>query len=521
MPKDISRRTFLSAIFASITALLGSSYFIFWRREKIAGSIVGPNKAIGHKLRGRKFKLSSNAPSNKVDTLIIGGGISGLSAGWWLQKSGYKNFQIIDLEKQIGGNAKYGVTARQEYPWGAHYLPLPNPETNYVRLLLEEMGIKKGQKYDETVLCEEPLERLFIYNRWQGSIFPSLGARDSTLKERERFQKHIQNYRAMRGNDGKKAFAIPLDLSSKDFQITKLDQISFAAYLKKHNFTSKRLLWYLNYCCLDDYGATLENTSAWAGIHYFAARPAETRNLVWPNGNGEIVKHLKMKLNEHIKTEMTAFAIEKIDKEFHASIDSNGNSSVIKSEKLIFAAPKFLIPYVFIGKEKEKRFKSMVYSPWMVANVHLRSLEQLDFQPYWDNVIYQGRGLGFINNQHQVITANHGEAVFTYYHPFGGKNTLKSRLRLYNMGHAEASGIVLEDLERPYPNVREHIKKIDFYFWAHAMIRPYPGYIMKERKTLKPFEKNLFFAHSDMSGISIFEEAQFQGVQAAKALLRC
>ena len=47
----------------------------------------------------------------------------------------------------------------------------------------------------------------------------------------------------------------------------------------------------------DDFGSTLETTSAFAGIHYHAARfesesgpPAEF--LTWPEGNGRIVRHL-------------------------------------------------------------------------------------------------------------------------------------------------------------------------------------------------------------------------------------
>jgi hypothetical protein len=36
---------------------------------------------------------------------------------------------------------------------------------------------------------------------------------------------------------------------------------------------------------------------------------------------------------------------------------------------------------------------------------------------------------------------------------------------------------------------------------------------------LKPSE-NIFFANSDLSGFSIFEEAQYRGVEAAKAALR-
>jgi hypothetical protein len=58
-------------------------------------------------------------------------------------------------------------------------------------------------------------------------------------------------------------------------------------------FTSPHLLWYINYACRDDYGALAGDTSAWAGVHYFASRePDEKGPLTWPEGNGWITRRL-------------------------------------------------------------------------------------------------------------------------------------------------------------------------------------------------------------------------------------
>ena len=52
------------------------------------------------------------------------------------------------------------------------------------------------------------------------------------------------------------------------------------------------------------------------------------------------------------------------------------------------------------------------------------------------------------------------------------------------------------------------------------MIRPVPGYIWgaQRPKSAQSFNR-IVFAHSDMSGISIFEEAYTRGVQAAENIL--
>jgi len=63
----------------------------------------------------------------------------------------------------------------------------------------------------------------------------------------------------------------------------------------------------LNYCCKDDYGSTLENTSAYAGLHYFCARRAKAANaessavLTWPEGNSFLVNKLALSLKTKLE----------------------------------------------------------------------------------------------------------------------------------------------------------------------------------------------------------------------------
>jgi hypothetical protein len=52
---------------------------------------------------------------------------------------------------------------------------------------------------------------------------------------------------------------------------------------------------------------------------------------------------------------------------------------------------------------------------------------------------------------------------------------------------------------------------------GHAMSRPVPGFL----KSRLGFDNRgpIFFANSDLSGFSIFEEAQYHGVEAADRAL--
>ena len=61
---------------------------------------------------------------------------------------------------------------------------------------------------------------------------------------------------------------------------------------------------------------------------------------------------------------------------------------------------------------------------------------------------------------------------------------------------------------------------MDMMRFGHAMARPKPGAILsEERRHLAKLEGRLLFANSDISGLSIFEEAQDRGVRAAEKAL--
>ncbi len=207
---------------------------------------------------------------------------------------------MLELEKQVGGNATCGNNQIGAYPWGAHYVPIPNKESTYVRQLLEELHILQSYSrdgepvYDELMLCHEPQERLWKDGAFHEGLVPRRGLQDNENAEIARFFNRVVEFRNAVGSDGKPAFAIPLDLSSADAKYRSLDKISMRQWLKENHFETKPLLWYVNYCCRDDYGSILENVSAWAGIHYFAGRRGTAANaeqnavLTWPQGNGYI-----------------------------------------------------------------------------------------------------------------------------------------------------------------------------------------------------------------------------------------
>ncbi len=85
----------------------------------------------------------------------------------------------------------------------------------------------------------------------------------------------------------------------------------------------------------------------------------------------------------------------------------------------------------------------------------------------------------------------------------------------------EWRNIVVADLLRSNPDLAGAITHVALWRWGHAMIRPTPGFIHGIAPAARhAVHAPLFLAHSDLSGLSLFEEAHYRGSEAAEAAMR-
>ena len=272
----------------------------------------------------------------------------------------------------------------------------------------------------------------------------------------------------------------------------------------------------MNYCCRDDYGATADQTSAWAGIQYFASRePEEKGPLTWPEGNGWIVRRLLERVGKYIRT----------GKMVHRIVPGKPRLRVFAgdteylAEFVLFAAPTFLAPYLVDGMGALRDFE---YSPWLTANLTLEALpKSYGGDPTWDNVFMESPTLGYVDATHQSLRTEVDRTVWTFYWALAeGPPSQNRQLLLRNDWNAWKEAI-LHDLERVHPDIRQCVSRIDIMRNGHAMARPKVGAIFsRERRALSKLRGRILFANSDLSGFSIFEEAQYRGVAAAEKVLR-
>lgn len=498
------------------------------------GELLSTNYRLGHRLREGGFSAATE--SRRARVVIVGAGIGGLSAAWRLRRAGFGDFELLELEDAAGGNARWGENAVCAYPWGAHYIPLPTAESRATRLLLAELGVLKGDpeaaapEYDERALVQAPQERLYRNGSWSEGLAPAQGEGRGEVEEWQRFQARMRGMQSLRGRDGRRAFAIPLEHSSRDPQFLALDGITMEAWLRSEGFTSERVRWLVDYACRDDYGSDFRGVSAWAGIHYFACRTGAARNadhdavLTWPEGNGFVVRELLRRYGLRVTAGALVHRVEEEGGAVRVGVHlaREGRAVEIRAEHVIWAAPFGFAARALGDAGLAAAGRSYQYAPWVTANLTLSE------PPYahhgaplaWDNVIYDSPGLGYVVATHQGLASRPGATVVTWYLPLAGDAPAAGRKRLLNTTRESWARAALAELARPHPEIREIAKRIDVFANGHAMVLPRPGLIWGEaRRRFSEHRGRIHFAHADASGLSLFEEANDRGVAAAEAVL--
>lgn len=530
-PLHPTRRDVLTAILGAPLAAAACARPKAPRR--IEGRIVGGSATFGHSLRARSGDVPPVASWSDAGIVIVGAGIAGLSAAWALERAGFHDYLVLELEGKPGGTSVGGESKVSAFPWAAHYLPVPLGNNVALIELLEEMGLLEGRLDDgrpivrEEHLCRDPQERIFHRGRWYEGLYLHAGASPEDLRQLAAFKREIDAWVAFRDDLGRRAFAIPRSHASDDERVRALDSISMAEWLDRRRLDSPRLRWFVEYACRDDYGTLLESTSAWAGVFYFASRVAKLGDddeplITWPEGNARFVAHFTRAAGQNLRTSTAAFRIREAGDRVEVLASSpEGLVTGVRASRVIFAAQQFLRPHLIeSGDVAASRLVGFEYSPWLVANVELsgRPAER-DYPLAWDNVLYESRSLGYVCATHQRGIA-HGPTVLTWYYALCHDSREAERRRLLDLGWDEWADAVVSDLRLAHPDIDDLTLKVDVMKWGHAMVAPRPGFMFSGplRDAARP-EGRIHFANSDLSGLALLEEAFDHGTRAAREAL--
>jgi monoamine oxidase len=488
--------------------------------------VGGASAERGHRLRAPLPKFGEG-PLRRTKILIIGGGVSGLACARALSQAGSDDFALLELEDACGGNSRSHVMGGMACPTGAHYLPLPGAQSREVYRLLEELGLVRQQLgravWDERHLCHSPQERLFFDGTWHEGLLPPAQT-DAARAQQQSFERAVEAAQKELG------FAMPTRRAPWTPGHAALDAQTFAAWLSQQYIDDPQLLWYLDYCCRDDYGAGMHEVSAWAGLHYFASRhgfhPANSNSereavLTWPQGNAFLTDAIAGPLHQQIHPGRSVLKVEpgKHQVQVLAWHETTQTAERWVADQVVLATPLF-IANKLLGENLaplRAATEQLRYAPWLVANLQLKAplLQRIGAPPSWDNVIYGSQALGYVDAMHQQLLPQAGPTVLSAYWALPQAR----RGELHQQDWRHWSRQILADLSPVHPDLAEQLQRADLVRWGHAMSIPLPG--VRGSPALKALlqpQGRIHFAHSDLAGYSVFEEAYTRGYELGSSL---
>ncbi len=491
------------------------------------GGWVGADHARGHRLREPLPPGTTGAP-RRATVLVLGGGIAGLAAARGFVRAGVDDVQLLELEDQPGGNARGHAMAGMACPLGAHYLPQPQAPAHEVVDWLHEIGLLRQEAgrtvADERHLCHAPQERLWFEGAWHEGLLPPADPGSATLAQYRRFAAAVAKA---------PAFAIPAHRAPWTAAHEVLDSQTMAAWLDAQGLDDTQLRWYLDYACRDDYGAGLDVVSAWAGLHYFASRhgfaapgdgdEAAEPVFTWPEGNAWLVQRLAAPLAGRIHGGRTVLQVAEGRHAVQVTVAAGSGFETWTAGTVVLALPLFVALRVLQQPPEALRqaAAATTHAPWLVANLQLDRppLDRPGLPAAWDSVPYGSSALGYVDAMHQSLRPHAGATVLTAYTTL----PIADRQALLDKPWQTWAGQVLDTLQPVHPDLRERVQRIDLLRYGHAMAVPRPGRARSAaaRAALRGGGGRVRFAHADLAGYSVFEEAFTAGCDAAQAPCRC
>ena len=284
--------------------------------------------------------------------------------------------------------------------------------------------------------------------------------------------------------------------------------------------------------------------SAWAGLHYFASRDGRARNaergavLTWPEGLDALATRLDdaafaARPGKPRPLRLDGLVLSLVDtrdgvEALCARVTGTTLSTYrVRARRAISAMPLFVAKRVVAPLNRDgfdpARDQPPV-APWLVANVVMN--RHPDEAPgaglAWDNVVFGSAGLGYVVSTHQEIrVAPSVPTVFTAYRALADRTPDEARRWLDRASASELGTVASEELRLVYGyRFAPCVEQIDITVRGHAMASPAPG--LRARvglAALRDADGPILYAHADLSGLSLFEEAAWWGWQAAGRLL--
>lgn len=435
--------------------------------------VDGEHYEICHKVRDQEI-FPKPPVSKQYDVIIVGGGISGLSAAYFLKEF---NFLLLEKEDHWGGNAYLEEYQGQAFATGSAF----SERGSAADTLARELGL--------TLLPVNSPDPTIVNGKWTGDTWGSgLDTLPYPPTVRESFKKF-------------KSDMLAIDLTKNPAQY---DNQPFARFLQP--YAPELKAWWDGYGP-SNWGARSDDTSALVGIYEIQAisegmEKGDPR-ITLPGGNGAISKKLADTLSaargESLQNGSTIVSVDPQKDSVNVTYLRDGKPATVAAKCVVMATPKFITARIVSGIPdfQSDAMESFRYCPYPVINM---IFDKPVYYKAYDTWCPGNSFTDFIVADWVMLSQPGYKSktnILSFYTPLPES---KRERMLKVSGCKEIAAGVLADFQKLLPEFNVDPVEIHFFRRGHPMFLPTPGTFTKTIPTARQPLDRVFFSNTDSVG---------------------